>query len=241
MKVTFLGHSSFLINFSDKTVLIDPFFSNAQSGTIKFKAQSGTAKFKRLLPCSMKLADLKEVTLILITHKHFDHFNKKEVEKIASRFNAIVVAHSDVLQDLELSNALKHPVTAGEEFVLRGVKITVLSAHHPQDFYPVSYLLEFNKQKVFHAGDTSLMDTFSKLQKEKIDMALLPIGGTFTMDVIDAVRATKVIKPKYVIPMHYNTFKEIIVDPRDFEDKIKDSILNTKTIILKPGGKIEIK
>lgn len=232
MKLTFLGHSTFLISFPDRTVLIDPYFSNSQNKEVSMK---------RLIPCSMKLNDLKDITLILITHKHFDHFNKKEIEKIASRFNAIVVAHSDVLQDLKLPNALKHAISSEDEFILRGVKIKVLPAHHPQDFYPVGYLLEFNKQKVYHAGDTSLLETFSSLQKEKIDVAILPIGGTYTMDIVDAVRATKVIKPKYVIPMHYNTFKEITVDVREFEDKIKDSILNTKTVIMKPGDKKEIK
>ena len=68
----------------------------------------------------------------------------------------------------------------------------------------MGYLIEMSGKKIYHAGVTALIDSFSRIEA---DIAILPIGGKATMDVIDAVRATKIIKPKAVVPMQYNTFE----------------------------------
>jgi L-ascorbate metabolism protein UlaG (beta-lactamase superfamily) len=101
----------------------------------------------------------------------------------------------------------------------------------------LGYLISADNQSIYHAGDTELHDSFGEI---KTDIALLPIGGAYTMDVVDAVRATKTMKPKYVIPMHYNTFDEIKADSNEFCQRINKSILKTKPIVMGIGETVEL-
>ena len=222
MEISYLGHSFFCIGCKDAKILIDPFINRS----------SQKPEFKSLLKCPSCEKDLRGISLILITHEHFDHFDQKAVESIASRDNSCVIGHESVLKRLSLSPNLLRPITAGEKIKVRRTTIEALPVHHPNSFYPLSYLLSLEDKKIFHSGDTDLMDSFDELRP---DVVMLPIGGSFTMDLIDAVRATKMMKPKYAIPMHYNTFESIKVDANEFKQRIDKSILKTKPVILKPG------
>lgn len=226
MKIDYLGHAFFRISSQDTCLLIDPFFGRS----------SPNKELKCILKSSCCEKDMKNVALTLISHEHFDHFDKKAVESIALRNNAYTIGHESVLKELSLPANLLKSVKVGDELMLRGVKIKARPAHHPNSFYPLSYLIELEGKQIFHPGDTTLTDHFNGISP---DVALLPIGGTFTMDLIDAVRATKTMKPKYAIPMHYNTFKQIQADPHEFKARIEKSIIKTKPIILKPGDSFE--
>jgi L-ascorbate metabolism protein UlaG (beta-lactamase superfamily) len=125
-----------------------------------------------------------------------------------------------------------------QEITLRNLQIKALPAHHPNSFYPLGFLISYKGQSVYHAGDTALINSISEIDA---DVALLPIGGTYTMDCVDAIRAVKTMKPKYAIPMHFDTFKMIQQDPKEFKQKIEKSVFKTKPVILKPGQKIRIK
>lgn len=220
--VRFLGHSFFRIGFGRKTVLIDPFVRETHP----------EPAFKRLSPSMVKERDLKNVDLVLISHEHAGHFDKDVVEKIAKESNACIVAHESVLQELNLSKRFVQSLDIGQTLSIRGLSVKGVSAHHPQSFYPLGFLLSANGTSIYHAGDTQLLDDFEGL---KPDLALLPIGGNYTMDCVDAVRAVKAMKPRYAIPMHYNTFGPIQADPQEFKYKIEKSILKTVPVILKPG------
>ncbi len=222
MKINYFGHSFFGITSGDTRILIDPFINRSCQ----------KPEFKTLTKCPCNEKSIKGVSLILISHEHFDHFDQKAIESIASRDSSCVIGHESVLKKLSLSKNLLRPIVAGEEIKVRGVNIEALPVHHPNSFYPLSYMLSLEDRKVFHSGDTALMDSFDKLRP---DVAMLPIGGTFTMDLIDAVRATKMMKPRHVIPMHYDTFELIKADPNEFKQRIDKSILKTKPVILKPG------
>ncbi len=219
VEILYLGHSGFKISFPSANVLVDPFLKSPEDG-------------KRMEASPFKGKDLRGIALILVTHEHFDHFEKETIEEIASRDNAMVVSHESVLQKLSLpSNRLK-PVNAGDKLGLMKVNIEAVAVHHPHSFYPLGFLLDEGKEKIFHAGDASLTDNFSKI---RANVALLPIGGKFTMDCVDGVRATKSLKPDYVVPMHYNTFEQIKCNPEEFRERIDKSILKTLPVILKPG------
>jgi len=228
VSVQFFGHSFFKISFPNRNILIDPFISD------KYADKA----FKRLVACKAKASDLKDIGLILVSHDHYDHFDKEFIENIAKRDNSCVVAAEPLLQQLDLSTRFLHPIRQHQTVSLRGVDITAIPAHHPQAFYPLGFMISCGGKSIFHSGDTSLIDEFSRI---KPDLALLPIGGTYTMDCVDAIRAVKTMKPKYAIPMHYNTFKMIEQDPREFKQKIDKSILKTKPIILKPGQSFSFK
>ena len=221
VRIQYLGHSFFKISFSNINILVDPFI----------KCNTKDAAFDRLVECPVSEDDLKNTTMILITHEHFDHFEKDTVEKIAQRDNALVVAHDSILTELDLPRNLTRSVTVGDEITLRNINIKAVSAHHPHSFYPLGYVMECKGQTVYHAGDTALTENFADI---KCDIALLPIGGTYTMDCVDAVKAVKTMKPEIAIPMHYNTFEMIKADPNEFKAKIEKSILKTKAVILQP-------
>jgi len=208
-------------------VLIDPVIDYSND----------TQEFKRVIQCPIKEKDLKDIALILLSHEHFDHFDKELVKRVAEKNNSCVVSHESILQQLGLQKRFLHSIAIGERVSLRGLNIKSVIAHHPQSFYPMGFVIEGDGKSVYHAGDTDLIDEFSEI---KPNVAILPIGGNFTMDIVDAVRATKAMKPDYVIPMHYNTFKLIQADPQEFKQKIEKSILKTKPIILKPGDSFKV-
>ncbi|MFH1588401.1 MAG: MBL fold metallo-hydrolase [Candidatus Diapherotrites archaeon] len=219
-KIKFFGHSFFQVSFGRVKFLIDPLVYNYSS------------KYVPLLNPTVSVDKLDGVDAIFITHEHLHHFDKKAIEEITRKNNCIVVGHHSVLNELKIAPNYLKPITNGSKFNLKGVDVTITSVHHPNAFYPVGYLLEKDGTSIFHAGDTQLIDKF--IEKSP-DVALFPIGGNNSMDLIDAVRATKSMKPKMVIPMHYNTFEHIKADAKDFALRINKSNVKTKPIILKPG------
>jgi L-ascorbate metabolism protein UlaG (beta-lactamase superfamily) len=222
MKIQYLWHSFFRLSFNGVDVLVDPFM----------EVPEGDLNFKVNLRCPVGVNKLKGIDLICVSNEHFDHFDKKLVEAIAKRENSVVVAHESVLNELKISPGLKHKVMSGDVFTYKGLKVEVKEAHYPNSFYPLGFYFSKDGESVYFAGNTSLLDSFSTI---KSDVAIIPIGGNSTMDVIDAVKATKTMKPKYVIPMHYNSFDTIMADPVDFKSRIEKSVLKTVPVILKPG------
>lgn len=226
MHVRFLGHSSFLLEFSSGNVLIDPNFNCVSLG-----------RYRRMVPAPIKASDLPPVGLILITQEHEDHFDKKAIEEIVARDNSCVVAHDSVLSELNIPLRCKRGVTANAHINVRGVNVKVHLSHHPQSFYPMSYVVTGDNVSVYHAGASHLLEEYPSDLKP--DVALLPIGGNITMDLVDAVKATKVLKPDMVVPMHYNTFEICQASPEEFARKIEKSNLKTKAIVLAPNEKHE--
>ncbi len=222
MKLQYLWHSFFKISFDGVSILVDPFIN----------PPAGENTFRALSKCPLSADKITGIDAICISNEHFDHFDKAAVNAIANRDKAVVVGHESVLNELNLPNDLKHNVKVGDSFSLRGVSISVSGAHYPNSFYPMSFVFCKGGESVFFAGNTALLDSFAEI---KSDVAILPIGGSSTMDVIDAVRATKTMKPKYVIPMHYNSFDTIQADANDFKARIEKSILKTVPVIMKPG------
>lgn len=227
VKLRYLGHSSFLASFNSANVLIDPYIHS----------ESKESELKRLVKSPVDESSLPGIGLILLTHEHFDHCDKKAIESISSKNMSTVVAPENILQELNIEKSLGRTVKMGDTLKVRNIDISVVPAHHPLSFYPVGYILRADGKAIYHSGDTELLDDFPE---EKVDAFLVPIGGTYTMDLIDAVKATKTIKPAYAIPMHYNTFEAIKADPNEFQQRIEKSILKTKPVILKPGEEFEL-
>ncbi len=221
MNIRWLGHASFLVQTRGKAVLFDPWFQKEGN---------------RLVPPAASVMSLPKIDVIAITHEHFDHWNAGEVEAIAGRNFSHVLAPSNVTSQLNLPARLKVPVRSGESFNLEGLDFTVTQASHPQSTNPVGYTLSDEKVTVYHAGDTY---DFAGLSLLRPDVALLPIGGTYTMDVLSAVTAVKKMYAKYVIPMHFNTFSNIRADHEDFAKRVK-AHSKASPIKLAPGEAIEV-
>lgn len=107
---------------------------------------------------------------------------------------------------------------------------------------PAGVVIRSRELRVYHAGDTGVFyDMILIRELYQPELALLPIGGHFTMGIDEAVKAVELLRPRYVIPMHYNTFPVISADPEIFRKKISEKFPETRVLILKPGEEIEIK
>jgi L-ascorbate metabolism protein UlaG (beta-lactamase superfamily) len=226
VKITFFGHSFFKAEFNGTKILFDPFINNT----------CPEPAFKRISKCTATKSDLAEINAILVSHEHFDHFDKKAIESIVKQTNACVIAHDSVLNQLSLERRFLFSLSLNQKISFRNLSIECVTAHHPESFYPVGFIVSSEGKSIYFSGDTALIDDFADVNA---DVALLPIGGTFTMDCVDCVKATKLIKPKYVIPMHYDTFEMIKADVNEFKRKIEKSVLTTKPVLLKPGESFE--
>ena len=225
MKLTYLGHSSFLIEGDKIKALIDPFLSNSPLNRIDIDT-------------------FNDITHIFVTHGHGDHIG--DTIRIAKKNNAVVICNHELGFYFSKQGLNVHTMHIGGRYHFNFGKVKMVNAVHGSSIIegdkiieggnPCGFLIENNGKKIYHAGDTGLMMDMKLLEKENIDAALLPIGGNFTMDIDDALIAIEFIKPKITIPMHYNTFKVIETDVNEFQRKAKD----TKVIILKYNESIEV-
>ena len=230
VQLTYHGHSVFEVQGGGKRLIIDPFLNN-----------NGL--------CGIKPDDV-QVDYILITHGHGDHVG--DALEIAKRCNATIVAAFELAMYLGGKGANVHPlhIGGGHDFDFGRVQMTV--AHHgsgydPGDGGPMIYmgdpggfLLTIEGKKIYHTGDTGLVAEMGLLgDMHEIDALMLPIGGNFTMGMDDALyAATKLIKPKLTIPMHYNTFPVIPADPGEFVLRLSKAGFAGK--VLQPGETLEI-
>lgn len=176
--------------------------------------------------------------LIFITHAHHDHLSLGDIDHIL-KAETIVVATPDSLAQLRIPDAQKFEVIPNNEYEVKGTKFETVPAYntHPekQNFHPksnnwVGYILFVNNQKIYHAGDTDFIPEMRNLASKKLDIAMLPMGGTYTMDVDEAIEAANAIKAKITIPMHYRRLlKE---KSSDVEERLKAGVKNSQILIL---------
>ena len=221
----YLGHAAFYVEGSGIRALIDPFLSgNPQAPD--------------------KISELNP-NYIFVTHAHQDHLG--DTVSIAQKTGAAVIATHELAMYLQGKglNVVDMHVGGRKQFEFGSVKLT--AAFHGSGVFeenvlvcsdtPCGFLIEVGGKKIYHAGDTGLTVEMTLLEEEIIDIALLPIGGHYTMDISDAVRAVGFLKPKKVVPMHYNTFPPIQADPSEFK-RLLDG--KTDVVILKPGEKLDL-
>ncbi len=163
--------------------------------------------------------------LIISTHEHFDHFDAEFI----SRFDVPVVCPTTC--------SPKNPLhmSMGDKRDFNGISIEMISASHHQSKYPTGYVIVYNGKRIAHLGDTYI-DGVKPLNG--IDILLVPIGGHFTMNIDEALEATKLIDPKMVIPMHYDTFPEIKANPEEFKVKAEKEGFSVR--VLGYGEEIEL-
>ncbi len=221
--LTYIGHSAFYIKSQDNGILIDPFIS-----------QNPKAKFDANLP----------ITNIFVTHGHADHLG--DAVSLSRKTKAPVAAIFELANYCAQKGAFADGVNMGGTLKFEWGCAKFLPAFHssstPEGIYagmPASILFDIGGIKVYHAGDTCLHQEMKILGEiYKPDIALLPVGSHFTMDIDDAVVAAKWIGAKKVVPMHYNTFDAIAVDINDFKQKLQKE--NIEAVVLNPSESIEL-
>ena len=204
--VRWLGHSSFVINSEteDITFYIDPYKINTDI-----------------------IADY-----IFITHTHYDHFSFSDVVSISNK-DTKLFAPPDAQPKLKDYIGSVTIVEPNNKYMIEDVIIhtvpayTLFSGFHPKSNNWVGYVIEIDGEKYYHSGDTDYIDELNNIKDMEIYVAMLPVGGTYTMDAKDAAKLANTIKPRYAIPMHYGT---IVGSDKDAEEFKK--LYNGETVIL---------
>jgi L-ascorbate metabolism protein UlaG (beta-lactamase superfamily) len=219
MDIRFLGHAAFTLSDGDTTVVIDPFLTGNPKAAI-----SGAEV---------------DATTILLTHGHADHIG--DTVSIARRTGATVVAIVELAGEIAAEDVDVRDPNLGGTVNFDWGWVKLVPAWHTSTTpkgtvnTPAGLLVNFKDTIVYHLGDTCLFSDLELVGKRNpIDVALMCIGGHYTMDRTDAVDAVQLIGARTVIPCHYNTFPPIETDAAAFKSDV-DSLTDATAVLLEPG------
>ena len=220
-----LGHGCWLVAAGKTTILIDPFLNDSPTAPVK--------------------AEAVKPDFVLVSHGHFDHV--ADAASVANRSNATVVANYEICEWLGkqgVKSAQPMNIGGGIDLPFGRVKMTI--AHHSSVLpdgssggNPGGFVLTLADGTVYFACDTGLFYDMKLIGVGGLALAVLPIGDRFTMGPDDAVEAVKLLKPKRVVPSHYNTWPPIAQDTGPWVERIKAET-DTQPIVIAPGETITL-
>lgn len=223
-KLTFLGQSAVLLEADGRSVLVDPFLTGN--------------------PKAVTAADDLSPDVILLTHGHGDHYG--DTVPIAKRTGAKVVAIVEIANELAEEGLDVVDPNLGGTVAFEGGWVRLVPAWHTNTTpkgtvaIPAGLVIHFGGKTIYHLGDTAL---FSDLalpgKRDRLDAALIPIGGHYTMDRHDAVEAARLVGAPVVVPVHYDTFPPIETDAGAFKQDVENAGI-ARVEVLAPGASIEI-
>jgi L-ascorbate metabolism protein UlaG (beta-lactamase superfamily) len=213
VEIKWLGHSGFLIKNSS-VIYIDPY--NIKDG-------------------------LEKADFVLITHSHYDHCSVADMAKIIKEGTRIIMPPDCQSKITRFETPVKMEVIEpGQELSFGELKISAIPAYnldkhfHPKDEQWVGYVVKFNGVAIYHAGDTDFIPEMQKLtgyqQPGTEFVALLPVGGRFTMTFEEAAEAAKMIKPSLAIPMHYGGIVGTDEDAKEFVRLCREAGINAEIL-----------
>jgi len=217
---TWFGHATLGLETGGLKLLIDPYFSGNPSVKIK--------------------ANQVEADYILVTHGHGDHIG--DTVEIAKRCSALVISNAEISSWLRKQGVKTHAqhIGGGHQHPFGYLKLT--TALHGSSLpdgsnggNPAGFLLTTNEnKKIYMAGDTGLFGDMKLIGEEGLNLAVIPIGDNYTMGPADALRAVKLLNPRVVIPIHFNTFDLIRQDPKAWAEQV-EAETDTKVHLMQPG------
>ena len=219
----YFGHSACELIHEDTRLLIDPFLTGN--------------------PLAPVTAEEVEPTAILITHAHNDHMG--DSLRIAKNTGAQIVAIFEIATWFGKQSIPAHGMRIGGAHTFPWGWVKMTPAWHGSTYLdeqdrmqpmgtPAGFLIRLGDRLLYHAGDTALFGDMALIGRQQIDLALLPIGDNFTMGPEDALEAVKLLNPKTVVPIHYNTFPVIAQDPHAWARRV-EAETNSRCVVVTPG------
>ncbi len=227
MKLTWLGHASWIIEIASHRILLDPFLSGNPSAKISAE-------------------DLVDVEHILVSHGHQDH--TADVASIANRCGATVIANFEIAnwfaQNHNVRQTIGMNIGGGVDLSWGRVEMTnaIHSSSLPDGAYggnPGGFVIEAEGKRVYFACDTALFSDMQLIGERGLDAAVLPIGDLFTMGPEESIRAIGFLKPRKVLPTHYGTWPPIAQDAGSWADSVERTT-QSRPIVLAVGESVEI-
>lgn len=220
MKITRLGHAAVLIEGS-RNIIVDPFLTDNPLAAVK-------------------LDSLPNIDIILVTHDHFDHFG--DTIAIAKKHDAELVAihelaTSQVVQDANINAT---GINIGGTYTVDDVSISLTPALHSSlTGAPAGFVVGMDGKNIYHSGDTAVFSDMALISElfGPLDVACIPIGGHFTMDIKGAKKAIELLSPQITIPIHYDTWPHIKTDPHLLVEAVSET---SKVIPIEPGKSLSL-
>lgn len=227
MRLTWLGHASWLIEIASHRILLDPFITDNPAAKIS-------------------VDELVGIEHVLVSHGHHDHV--ADVATIANRCAATVIANFEIASWFAHKYHVKHTIgmNIGGGIHLPWGRVEMTNAIHssslPDGSYggnPGGFVIEAGEKRVYFACDTALFSDMQLIGQSDLDAAVLPIGDLFTMGPDDSIRAIGLLNPRMVLPTHYGTWPPIAQDAKKWAEKV-DAKTQAKAVVLAVGESVEI-
>jgi L-ascorbate metabolism protein UlaG (beta-lactamase superfamily) len=224
--VRWLGHAAFELQAGGTTVVVDPFLGGNPAAAVG--------------------PDEVQPDVILLTHGHGDHLG--DTVDIAKRTGAPVVAIVELASEIGGQGVEVFDPNIGGTVTFDWGWVKLTPAWHTAvspsgtPHMPAGLLIHIGDRLIYHLGDTALFSDLQLIARrgDRVDLALVPIGGHYTMDRYDAVTAVELVNPQQVIPCHYNTFPLVETDPQAFKQDVQNAGFS-EVILLEPGGTHTVK
>lgn len=239
--VTWIGHASFLIQFTDLNILIDPNFAN------------WLFLLKRIKRCGLRISDLPPIDLVLLTHAHFDHFHKPSLRRLPHPKMAVMPwGMADLARNVGFERIVE--LDWWGSFSHKGWRVTLTPSKHwgarvlrDHSRGYGGFVLEHQGKRIYHAGDSAYFEGFKDIGRQlRPEIALLPIGAyhpeTFRhmhMGPDEAIKVFKDLKARWMVPMHYGAFRLAFEDmaepPRWLQELAEKAGVSKKIRFLEEG------